>query len=118
MPKRFKQSAVVVLLIGLGQIPALRAARGDSWHMTVRGGETDMGETPVVVELKEPMPVGLYAAVSPSRWHCRQTESRRAASSFAGFSTGALPFVRRCSVASPWQDAQPFPPCANGAAAK
>ena len=60
-----------------------------------------------------------YAAVSPSRWHCRHTESlSRRAPVFAGFSTGALPFVRTCSVASPWQDAQPIPPCANGAAAK
>ena len=54
-----RQRSAVVVLIGLGLVPA-SAGPADSWHVTVRGGETDLGETPVVVELKEPLPVGLY----------------------------------------------------------
>ena len=37
----------------LGCCRPLRPARADSWQVTVRGGETDLGETPVVVELKD-----------------------------------------------------------------
>jgi Methane oxygenase PmoA len=65
MWKHVQRSAVAVI-IGLGLVLAVRPARGDSWHVTVRGGDADLGETPVVVELKELMPVGPYVVESPS----------------------------------------------------
>src|SRR5665213_206926 len=65
MRKQFQQSAVA-FVIALGLLPVVRPVRADSWHVTVRGGETDLGETPVVVELKEPVPVGLYVMESSS----------------------------------------------------
>jgi hypothetical protein len=65
MLKYVKRSAAV-FVIALGLLPADRSARADSWHVTVRGGETGLGETPVVVELKDPVPVGLYVMEPPS----------------------------------------------------
>ena len=58
--------SAAVFAVALVLLPALRPARADSWHVTVRGGETDLGETPVVVELKEALPVGVYVAEPPS----------------------------------------------------
>jgi hypothetical protein len=60
------QRSVAVLVMALGLLPAARSARADSWHLTIRGGESDLGESPVVVELKEDVPVGLYVADPPS----------------------------------------------------
>jgi hypothetical protein len=56
------QRSAVVFVIALVVLPALGPARADSWHVTVRGGDTDLGETPVVVDLKEAVPPGLYIA--------------------------------------------------------
>ncbi len=50
MPK--PQRSAVVFSCRLGLLPASAAGRIPG--MTVRGGETDLGETPVVVELKRP----------------------------------------------------------------
>ena len=65
MLNHVRRSAAVVVIV-LGLLPAFRPARADSWQMTVRGGETDLGETPVMVELRDPVPVGLYVAEPPS----------------------------------------------------
>jgi hypothetical protein len=56
------QRTAVVFVTALVLLLALRPARADSWHVTVRGGDTDLGETPVVVDLKEAVPSGLYVA--------------------------------------------------------
>jgi hypothetical protein len=65
MWKHVKRSTFAVT-ISLLLVPAFRPVRGDSWHMTVQGGDADLGETPLLLELKEPMPAGLYVAGSPS----------------------------------------------------
>ena len=65
MRKHLQRTAVAVI-IGLGLVVSIRPARGDSWHVNVRGGDVDLAETPVVVELKEPLPVGLYLMDPPS----------------------------------------------------
>ena len=65
MWKHVKRSTFAVM-ISLLLVPAFRPVRGDSWHMTVQGGDADLGETPLVLDLKEPMPAGLYVAGSPS----------------------------------------------------
>ena len=65
MWKHVKRSTFAVM-ISLLLVPAFRPVRGDSWHLTVRGGDADLGETPLVLDLKEPMPAGLYVAGSPS----------------------------------------------------
>ena len=65
MLKHVRRSAAV-FVIALGLLPALRLARADSWHLTIRGGESDLGESQVVVELKEDVPVGLYVAAPGS----------------------------------------------------
>jgi Methane oxygenase PmoA len=36
------------------------AALAESWRVSVKGDGTDLGETPVVVELKRPIPAGAY----------------------------------------------------------
>jgi Methane oxygenase PmoA len=54
------QRSAVALVIGLGLVPSIRSARADSWQVIVRGGDLDLAETPLVLELKEPLPVGLY----------------------------------------------------------
>jgi hypothetical protein len=61
MFKHVRRSAAI-FGIALGLLPAIQPAHADSWRVTVRGGETDLGETPLVVELREPVPVGLYVA--------------------------------------------------------
>jgi hypothetical protein len=60
MPKTIRRSALLFVAFWLGLTAGRPLARGDSWHVSVRGGETDLGETPVVIELKEPLPVGDY----------------------------------------------------------
>ncbi len=45
------------LVCGVAQSSTVK---GNSWHVLVRGQEADLGETPIVVELKEPLPLGLY----------------------------------------------------------
>jgi hypothetical protein len=60
------QRSAAVFVIALGLLSADRPARADSWHVTVRGGQTDLAETPVVLELRDPIPVGSYIAEPPS----------------------------------------------------
>ena len=62
MRKSLQQSVIVVLTIALGAVGSLRPARGDSWQLTVRGTETNLGETPVIVRLNQEMPLGIYRA--------------------------------------------------------
>lgn len=65
MGKHFQRSAVAVI-IGLGLVQGDRLARADSWHVLVRGGDVDLAETPIVLELREPLPAGLYLLDAPS----------------------------------------------------
>ncbi len=51
--------AAVAALLGLGTIVSHAAALGDEWRVTVRGGETVLGETPVVTEISG-VPTGAY----------------------------------------------------------
>jgi Methane oxygenase PmoA len=57
-----KRHAVVVAVVvwEFALAPALCSARTDGWRLTVRGGAVDLGETPVVAQLKSRPPVGLY----------------------------------------------------------
>jgi Methane oxygenase PmoA len=66
MPRHLQRSHTVLIFIVLALAPTGPPARADSWRMTVRGGETNLVEPPVVVELKEPVPVGLYVVHAPS----------------------------------------------------
>jgi hypothetical protein len=47
----------VLWLVLAGSVPSL----AESWRITVRGNGTDLGETPVVVALQQPIPAGDYA---------------------------------------------------------
>ena len=60
MKNHLHQSLAFVVLFASGLLPALQPACADSWRVTVGGGDTDMGETPVVVALKIPLGVGIY----------------------------------------------------------
>jgi hypothetical protein len=66
MLRHVYRSVVVFVVVGLGLLPTLRPAHADSWRVIVRGGETDLGETPIVAELKAALPVGLYVMESAS----------------------------------------------------
>ncbi|MFI5459618.1 MAG: PmoA family protein [Isosphaerales bacterium] len=45
---------------------AFQPARAESWRLLVRGGDVDLGETPVVAEVEAGLAVGFYFAVSTS----------------------------------------------------
>ncbi len=60
MNKHFHHSVALFVFIVSGLLPALRPASADSWRVTVRGGETDLGETPVVVALTSPLVPGIW----------------------------------------------------------
>ncbi len=66
MKNHLHQSLAFVVLFASGLLPALRPACADSWRVTVGGGETDVGETPVVVALKLPLGAGIYFLESGS----------------------------------------------------
>jgi hypothetical protein len=51
----------VVIFMEAGLVPALRSARADSWRLSVRGGDVDLDETPVVAEVKSAPAAGLYS---------------------------------------------------------
>jgi hypothetical protein len=48
----------VFLTLGIG---SSAAGRDETWHLTGKGGETNLGETPVVVEIKAPLREGSYS---------------------------------------------------------
>jgi hypothetical protein len=50
------------------------AALAESWRVRVKGDGTDLGETPVVVELKRPFPVGAYVLESADRRNARPAQ--------------------------------------------
>ena len=64
---RYVTRSVIVIVFGFGFVSPVKPVLGDSWHLTVRGGDVDLRETPLVLELKEPMPAGVYIVDSPSR---------------------------------------------------
>jgi hypothetical protein len=66
MRKNIHLAAAVFAFFFTGLVSAPRTVRGESWHVSVRGGETDLAETPLVVELKAPLPVGYYVMERPS----------------------------------------------------
>jgi hypothetical protein len=61
MRKHIHRAAVVFAFFSFGILPANRPASAESWRVAIRGGEADLVETPLVVEIKLPLPVGLYA---------------------------------------------------------
>jgi hypothetical protein len=58
MSSRGYRLVAAILALGIG---SSAAGRDDTWHLTGRGGGTDLGETPVVVAIKTPIPDGVYA---------------------------------------------------------
>src|SRR4051794_31273366 len=46
--------------LGIGVWAVVPPARAEAWRLTGRGGDAEWGETPVVVELKAPIPAGSY----------------------------------------------------------
>jgi Methane oxygenase PmoA len=61
MSPRGYRLVAAILALGLG---ASAAGRDETWHLTGRGGDTDLGETPVVVEIKTPLPDGSYSLLA------------------------------------------------------
>ncbi len=59
--KRTKVAVFVVLGYGLF---LTQPARAESWRLSVRGGDIDLGETPVVVEVDTGIDAGAYVAAS------------------------------------------------------
>jgi hypothetical protein len=51
----------VVICMQSAVVPARCSARAESWRLTVHGGDVDLGETPVVTEVKIAPAVGLYS---------------------------------------------------------
>jgi hypothetical protein len=66
MPKRVHRSPAPFVVLGLVFLSGVGVARGDTWHVSVRGGEIDLLETPLVVKLNVPLPVGNYI-MEPAR---------------------------------------------------
>jgi Methane oxygenase PmoA len=66
MNKHFHQPFSILVVAMAGLLPALRPACAESWRVTVRGADTDVGETPVVVALKLPLGAGIYFLESGS----------------------------------------------------
>ena len=60
MQKNCCRSAAILVVLGLCVVARPAQSRENSWHVLVRGQDADLGETPIVVELKEPLPVGRY----------------------------------------------------------
>ena len=60
MSKHLGRSVAVLVFTTFGLASAFESARADTWHVTVHGGDTDLGETPLVTELKATIPVGPY----------------------------------------------------------
>jgi len=60
MLKHLYRSVAVFIVAWLGLTPTLPPARADSWRVTVHGGDTGLGETPLVAQLKVQLPVGSY----------------------------------------------------------
>jgi len=54
--KRLIGVVCALLVILTGSVPS----RAESWRVRVRGDGTDLGETPVVAPLKQPIPAGSY----------------------------------------------------------
>jgi hypothetical protein len=57
---RFSRVLASLIVIGLGGGLGGDRLHGETWQILVRGGETALNETPVVVKLTVPLPVGLY----------------------------------------------------------
>jgi hypothetical protein len=57
---RFSRVLASLIVIGLGGGLGGERLHGETWQILVRGGETALNETPVVVKLTVPLPVGLY----------------------------------------------------------
>ncbi len=51
---------LVAVILGLG-LGSSAAGRDQTWHLSGIGGDTDLGETPVVVEIRTPVPEGRYS---------------------------------------------------------
>jgi hypothetical protein len=49
-----------ILTLGAGLLTAGLLAHAQTWHLTGRGGDVDLGETPLVVELAATVPDGTY----------------------------------------------------------
>jgi hypothetical protein len=60
MKKPYHLLVASFVFVVSGLTLALRPACADSWRVTVRGGETDLGETPVVVALQAPLVAGIW----------------------------------------------------------
>jgi hypothetical protein len=58
--------STVALILGLGLVSTGKSAHGDSWRVTVRGGEVQLPESPTIADLNVPVPVGIYQTHSES----------------------------------------------------
>jgi len=61
----FQRAKVAVFVVlGYGLVLTFQPARAESWRLSVRGGDVDLGETPVVVEVAPGLDAGFYVAAS------------------------------------------------------
>jgi hypothetical protein len=60
MCKRLNRTTAVIIFVAIRLVPAVQPVQGATWHLTVRGGDADLGETPVIAEMKAAIPVGSY----------------------------------------------------------
>jgi hypothetical protein len=59
-----------LIIVLAGAVPAL----AESWRVEVRGNGTNLGETPVVVPLDQPLPAGSYLLESPGQANPRAAQ--------------------------------------------
>jgi hypothetical protein len=55
-----RRLVAAIVGLGIGLLAGVPPSRAEAWRLTGRGGDVESGETPVVVELRVPIPAGTY----------------------------------------------------------
>jgi Methane oxygenase PmoA len=55
-----RRTVATIVALGLVLVLGIGPARAQDWQLTVRGNEQELGETPIIIGVKTPIPVGLY----------------------------------------------------------
>jgi hypothetical protein len=61
MPKQIHRVLATFTLLATLVVGKAAPANAEAWRLSVKGGEIDLGETPLLHELKLPLPVGVYS---------------------------------------------------------
>ncbi len=82
------------LFLGCLVAAAVPSARAESWRVRVSGGEIELGETPIVVKLTQPLTTGLYQMETQTHAGpvaCDAQVFRHGDTTFLGFVLPGLP---------------------------